>query len=328
MPVETRAMNLLTVQELMARKPMSWLLDGKLSRNTLGVLYGPPKVGKSFLALRWALELANKGNHVIYLAGEGVGGLGARIRAWYEETGEQVHDDLPLFFPSFPVNIHSAGEVSKFLESIRSEEGLVKRFTQNGEESELLFGMVDLIVIDTLARMMIGADENDARDVSLSIHHMDYLRQQTGAAVLVLHHTTKASPMVERGSTALRGAADVMLRLGRRDGLLRLSVEAARDFESGQETFYELKKNEQGATLVDYSGVVQPKTEERDRVIELVKAGHSTIKEIVEISGRSRTSVERSLVALVRKGLIERLDRGVYVVVKRGSDLDTAGTVS
>jgi hypothetical protein len=59
---------------------------------------------------------------------------------------------------------------------------------------------------------MVGGDENAAKDVGRFIAAVDELRNSCGAASLTVHHTGKDGDD-ERGSSALRGAADAMLAL-------------------------------------------------------------------------------------------------------------------
>jgi hypothetical protein len=73
-----------------------------------------------------------------------------------------------------------------------------------------------LIIFDTLARLTPGGDENNAGQMGLAIKAIDIIRESTSASVLLVHHTRKAGKdgkgaFVERGSSALRGAADVMI---------------------------------------------------------------------------------------------------------------------
>lgn len=77
-----------------------------------------------------------------------------------------------------------------------------------------------LIVIDTLARCFVGGDENSAQDMGRLVQAITYLKRETGAAVLLLHHCGKpgdgySRKLSERGSSALRGAAESMIRLER-----------------------------------------------------------------------------------------------------------------
>ncbi len=75
-----------------------------------------------------------------------------------------------------------------------------------------------------MARSMVGGDENAARDVGLFIDNVDQVRRRYGAAALVVHHTGKDGKL-ERGSTALRGAADTLVALRPDDDELKLTCE-------------------------------------------------------------------------------------------------------
>src|SRR5207253_752097 len=77
--------------EVEGLQPPAWLVDGIMPRGGLAVLYGPPGIGKSFLAQDWALsvgaglEWLGRSIHmgpVVYVAAEGTAGLPNRVRAW------------------------------------------------------------------------------------------------------------------------------------------------------------------------------------------------------------------------------------------------------
>src|SRR5439155_17182506 len=70
-----------------------------------------------------------------------------------------------------------------------------------------------LIIIDTLARCLVGGDENSAKDMGIAIAALDRLRAELGCSVLVVHHTGHANEERERGSSALRAAVDTLLVL-------------------------------------------------------------------------------------------------------------------
>jgi hypothetical protein len=223
-----RSRRYLTPAEVKELPEPSWLLERLIPSGSLVVLYGPPKVGKSFLALDWALSMAEgcdwlgratsgEPQPVVYLAGEGIGGLGRRLKAWEQHYGRQT-EELPIVFPNLVVNLFEASAVAQFLRELKECEVAAPA----------------LIIVDTFSKAMIGADENSAKDVNRGLANGDSIRREAGAAVLLIHHTTKSDARVERGSTALRGAADVMLRLETRgDQTLSLVVDGARDFEPG-----------------------------------------------------------------------------------------------
>ena len=50
-----------------------------------------------------------------------------------------------------------------------------------------------LIIFDTLARCMVGGDENSPLDMGRAVAAADRVRVETGAAVLLVHHPTKAN---------------------------------------------------------------------------------------------------------------------------------------
>jgi hypothetical protein len=75
---------------------------------------------------------------------------------------------------------------------------------------------------------MTGGDENSARDMGIFIAGCKRLRKETGATILIIHHTGKDGQL-ERGSSALRGAADTMIALRNESGVIHLTCEKQKD---------------------------------------------------------------------------------------------------
>jgi len=200
---------LLTIAELRALAPPAWLLADYLAVNALSVLYGLPGSAKTFLALAWALciamglewiDRAVKRGNVVYVAAEGGSGLGQRITAFADSHELAAPDGI--HFIHEPVNLLEARDVDALIAATTALSPV-------------------LYVVDTLSRCMAGGDENSAQDVGRVIASTDRIRRATGAAVLIVHHTGKDG-LAERGSSALRGAADVMFALENDDGVLTL----------------------------------------------------------------------------------------------------------
>jgi hypothetical protein len=216
-------LRVLTDLELEALPPPEWLIDGILLERGLAVLFGPPSVGKSFLALDWALSLAagvawaerpTIQCGVVYIAAEGASGLGSRTRAWKAQ-----HD-----LESCP-GIRFVPQALQLL-----DDGEAERLVDTFQGLDLDLG---LVVIDTLARCFVGGDENSAKDVGR-------------LSVLVVHHTTKTGNY-ERGSSALRGAADTMISCDKADGVQGISISCEKQKDA--ETFKDLVLNTQTVQL-------------------------------------------------------------------------------
>ena len=91
-----------------------------------------------------------------------------------------------------------------------------------------------LVVVDTLARAMVGGDENSAQDMGLVLAAGVRIQAALNCALLAVHHTGKDSERGMRGSSALFGAADTVLKVTRSDDRLAVLVEKQKDDEGGQ----------------------------------------------------------------------------------------------
>src|SRR5439155_20954414 len=103
---------LLYDEEVDKLPPPEWLIEGILPADGLAVLYGPPAIGKSFLALDWAfsVQLGHawlghqvKRGTVVYVYGEGGAALGQRKDAW--KVAHQVQGRVGVGFLPHAVNL-------------------------------------------------------------------------------------------------------------------------------------------------------------------------------------------------------------------------------
>ncbi len=60
-----------------------------------------------------------------------------------------------------------------------------------------------LVIIDALADVMAGGDENSVKDTQPVFMQLRKIAEETGAAILVIHHVNKMGDY--RGSTAIPG---------------------------------------------------------------------------------------------------------------------------
>lgn len=215
-----RRIRLWTAEELMEEPAPAFVVDDVIPASGFVLVYGPPKASKSFLCLDIALAVASglpewRGHTitpapVLYLAMEGGAGLAKRLRAW---TGD-------------------AGKIPDGIRFVRQCVGLRSPSEADTLIAELGGFRPGLTVIDTVARAIPGADENASRDMGSFVAAVDHLRGQLGTAVVAVHHTGKTSESGERGSSCLRGAVDVRIRVNRAGKRgIEVICEDARDIE-------------------------------------------------------------------------------------------------
>ena len=215
-PLRHRLINAADVLDLPPPRP---IIDGHIFADTLALIYGQPKAGKSFLSLALALSVASGKpwlgqtpeitGTVIYIVGEGVGGLSLREKAWLETHPES--DISNLWF------INGAAVITDD-RVLADMAGIV------AEKQPVL------VVIDTLARCAPGVEESTPT-MNQMIAACDVLRDICKATVLLVHHDGKDPAKGARGPLALVAAVDTSMKLSAVDKSVVLRCEAQRDAE-------------------------------------------------------------------------------------------------
>ncbi|RIK26713.1 MAG: hypothetical protein DCC55_39805 [Chloroflexi bacterium] len=195
--------------DLLNRPDKEWLIDRIIGAGDSGMIYGPPGCGKTFgvidlifaacLGQRWAMRFdVLRPLTVCYCAGEGIGGLKERFKA--AAAYYNVKDYLPGFYfsPLVPQLFQATG-----MDTMR-------RFIDEWKASDR--PELDLLIIDTMHNATVGADENSAQDMGRALATMKLATTELGCAQFLVHHSNKAGTG-ERGSSALRGAMDVMIEV-------------------------------------------------------------------------------------------------------------------
>jgi hypothetical protein len=219
--------------------PPEWIIENILPARGLGVVYAPPESVKTFFVLGLALSIGSdraffghrvKQGSAIYVAAEGSSGLPVRVGAW--KHSNELYGAAGVHFLTEPVQLLEAADVGTFLASV-----------------DTLQTQPSLIVFDTLHLCMAGGDENSARDMGMAIHALGEIRRATNATILVVHHTRMDGER-ERGSTSLRGAADVMIALKREGDRVTVSCEKQKDSPHFAPFVLELLQVEQSCALI------------------------------------------------------------------------------
>lgn len=193
-PAPSSRFRLWTLEEMNGRPPPVFLIPEMFPAGGISVVYGPPSSYKSFWTLERALELASLGHEVVYIGGEGGRGLGIRANAWKQHKG--IEDAIPLYLVENMPWANDGGMIVEFMENVK-KAGIKP----------------SLVVIDTAARMLVGLNENDAKDMGLFVAAVDTIKRALNTAVAIVHHTGKEGARGARGSNALEGGVDAMFEV-------------------------------------------------------------------------------------------------------------------
>ena len=201
--------------------PVEFLVDQLLPERSFTMMYGAPGSGKSFLAIDMALSITNglpwhgyetKQGAVLYIAGEGVAGMGKRWKAWTKHKGLTEKADMHVL--PVAVNFMDETEITRLLYTI---DKLDRQFA--------------MVVVDTVHRSMHGAEENSAAEMAKVIDACDTIQRHTGGTMLAVHHSGKSQAQGARGSNSLLGAVSTSLMVGKSEDIVTLRVEKQKDAE-------------------------------------------------------------------------------------------------
>lgn len=183
------------------------LIKGLIPYPGLTLIYGAPKVGKSFLAFDAMMHVAMGRTYcgrtvmqgpVVYIAAEGEHGFRARVSAFrhFNMGKDQVEANVPFFL------------VPAAVDMIQDHEALIQRIRQH------LDGVVPVaVVLDTVNRTML-APENSDLGMRAYIESLDSVRTAFECSVIAVHHSGVDGSR-PRGHSSLTGAADAQLLVRR-----------------------------------------------------------------------------------------------------------------
>lgn len=202
----------LTLEQLRNLPPVQHLIKGMLDLDSLAMIYGPRGSYKSFVTLDWALSVACGTrwqerevvqSKVVYVAAEGVSGLGVRFDAWLNEHPFQNPGERLFILPQ-TVSLLAPATIGELAEACVEVEA-------------------KFVIIDTLARCLVGGDENSNKDAGLAVEQLDVIRRKTGACVLLVHHSGKNKDNGARGASAFEAAVETVFEVVKDDDALTIN---------------------------------------------------------------------------------------------------------
>ncbi len=214
-----------------------WLVDGVIAQGDTTLLVGEPNVGKSWISLSLAVAMANGDSEWIKWP------LNHHGRVLYVDE-ENPHD----------VVYHRLKQLGlKNMDNIRylHRQGvrLDRRFDRFLDEA--VSYQPSLIVLDSLTRLHTQDENNAGAMASLFNDSINVLTKETGAAIIVLHHTNKgdasSSYTRTRGSSDIGAAVDCGLEArAEAPGRFRLIHFKSRRKQAGNVTHVEIRDTPEG----------------------------------------------------------------------------------
>lgn len=205
--------------------PPTWRIKDVLPEAELVVMYGASGSGKSFMALDMAACIARgaqwrgkrvRQGRVAYIAAEGAGGFRKRLTA-YAQANQMDLAALDMGVIHAAPNMMEKADAVDVVKAIRA------------------WGGADVIIVDTFAQVMPGANENAGEDVGRALTHCKRIHEATGAMIMLIHHAGKDASKGARGWSGLRAAADAELEVVRETNEFRsLKLTKSKDGEDGQ----------------------------------------------------------------------------------------------
>lgn len=189
-----------------------WIVKKLLPQAELGVIYGASGSGKSFLTLDLCAAAArgedwrglkSRQVNVVYVTAEGQEDFRRRVTAYALDHAihAQPNGGMNLWFIDEAPNLLDVADSRELIKQIAACPG----------------GKPELVVIDTLAQVMPGGNENSGEDVGKVLGHCRAISRATGAMVLLVHHSGKDEARGARGWSGLRAAADFEIEVSRDD---------------------------------------------------------------------------------------------------------------
>jgi len=298
-------------------KSLDYILEGLISRGSVNVLFGAPGIGKTYSLLSLACCIAvgkqwcglqTKQVNCMFIDEEsGETRLSLRLKAVLKSIS--ADKGTPLIYISlagFKLDRYLSDDVKKLKELITSYE-------------------IGLVVFDAMSDLMDG-DENDKKEVQPVMTNLRWIAEETGAAIALIHHTTKAESDY-RGSSAIKGSCDTMTHICASNGgkLLIFEITKARDFEpntwyakpiwekneAGEDLFH-LDPAKKGDVIPEKSNSPARTNANEEFIIEYLEAhGDSPLPEIRAAAGPERSDAVRKIAPKSKKIHRTNPDAGV-----------------
>jgi hypothetical protein len=215
-----------------------YLVEGLIPRRGLACIWGPPKCGKSFVALDIAMHVALgweyggrevEAGPVLYVACEGQFGFPARVEAFKQTKLTGYCNDVPSFY-LLPTRLKLVTDCGQLVSEIKAQLGVITPI---------------MIVVDTLNRSLEGSESKD-EDMGAYLAAIEHLSDEFNCLIILVHHSgvDRTRP---RGHTALSGTVDAQIAVkSLHNDRAVATVELMKDGPEGEQLFFKRRVVEIG----------------------------------------------------------------------------------
>jgi len=292
-----------TFDEMIApQPPLEWVVDGLLLPASVAIFAGHPGSKKT-----WSLL------HLSCCVAAGVDWLGHKTkqtpvlivdeesgkRRLFDRTGK-IARGLGL---GSPLPIYST-VMAGF--DLRDDEYIEKL------KPIIMKNNIGLVIIDALADIAPGADENLVKDMLPLMKKLRQLAEELGVVIVLIHHNTKSGNSAYRGSSAIAGGVALLLSVQSEEGESLVKFEIVKSWDAEPGKFYAEAKWDAlddsfklVATTQDISG---PLTKAETIVLTYVgDNGTATVSDIkANVTGCTPSTARHALYQLMTTGLVEK----------------------
>lgn len=210
---------------LSERPPIEYIVERLIAESSVNVWFGQWGAKKTWAAIDLAVCVAS-----------GKPWLGMATKPCNVLIVDEESGDTRLANRIKDVMRGELGEMADASVPIKSVSLAQFNLLKNSDDADLLTRLVleldaKLVIIDALADVMLGGDENAVKDTQPVFANLRFIAELTGAAFIVIHHANKLGGY--RGSSAIAGAIDTLLSVESKqdDGLITFKTEKMRDGE-------------------------------------------------------------------------------------------------
>jgi len=184
----------------LAGKPIEydWMIKGLVERNGVFILAAEKQAGKSFVVMDMGMKVARglqygdritRKGVVIHIACEDGKGVQMRAEGYRQANNIPADVDIPYIIMDRDFTLMNDEVIDKLIAQVKAWEEY--------------YGMpVELIIIDTLSVATEGLNEIDGAEVGKVLARVNRLKDQTGAAICLVHHMNASGGRV-RGHTSI-----------------------------------------------------------------------------------------------------------------------------